>query len=186
MARLFDISSEFASLFDRLDDIQDMTFDEDVTDPEKLREDLIQAWYDTLEGIESEFEIKAESVAQYIKGLKAEETAIKAEEDKLKKRRQQCEHRAECMTVYLKNCMEQMHVKKIETPKAKITIRNNAPALRISNETDFIAMLQNSGRDELLKYEQPKICKTEIKKLIKSGEIFDGATLESSQSVVIG
>lgn len=197
MARLFDISSDFEELFNRFDEIQEMEFEKNedgqfvdpegnIINPETYRADMLQAWFDTLEGIEEEFNFKAENTAQYIKSLKAEEAAIKSEEDKLKKRRQQYSRKIECMTVYLKNCMMQMGVKKIETPRARITIRNNAPSLKIADEISFINMLQENSRDDLLKYELPEIRKSEIKKLIKSGEVFPGAVLESSQSVIIG
>lgn len=197
MARLFDISADFEELFNRFDEIQEMEFEKNedgqfidpegnIINPETYRADMLQAWFDTLEGIEEEFNFKAENTAQYIKSLKAEEAAIKSEEDKLKKRRQQYSRKIECMTVYLKNCMMQMGVKKIETPRARITIRNNAPSLKIADEISFINMLQENSRDDLLKYELPEIRKSEIKKLIKSGEVFPGAVLESSQSVIIG
>lgn len=197
MSRLFDISSDFEELFSRFDDIQEMEFEKNddgqfidsegnIINPETYRADMLQAWFDTLEGIEEEFNFKAENTAQYIKSLKAEEAAIKSEEDKLKKRRQQYSRKIECMTVYLKNCMMQMGLKKIETPKARITIRNNAPSLKIADEIAFIDMLQKNNRDDLLKYELPEIRKTEVKKLIKTGEVFEGASLESSQSIIIG
>lgn len=195
--RLFDISSDFEELFSRFDEIQEMEFEKNeegqfvdpegnVIDPEIYRADMLQAWFDTLEGIEEEFNFKAENTAQYIKSLKAEEAAIKSEEDKLKKRRQQYSRKIECMIVYLKNCMIQMGVKKIETPRTRITIRNNAPSIKIADEVGFINMLQENGRDDLLKYELPEIRKTEVKKLIKAGEDFPGAVLESSQSLIIG
>ena len=47
-------------------------------------------------------------------------------------------------------------------------------------------MLQDRNRDDLLKYELPEIRKSEIKKLIKAGEDFPGAVLESSKSLIIG
>ena len=197
MSRLFDISSDFEELFNRFDEIQEMEFEKNeegkfvdiegnIINPETYRADMLQAWFDTLEGIEEEFNLKAENTAQYIKSLKAEESAIKAEEDKLKKRRQQYSRKIDCMTVYLKNCMEQMGLKKIEMPRARLTIRNNAPSLKISDEIAFINMLQENGRDDLLKYALPEIRKAEIKKLIKAGESFEGAVLESSQSLLIG
>lgn len=196
MSRLFEISSDFEELFNQFDEIQEMEFEKNEDgqyvdfmgnpiNPDTYRAESLQAWYDTLEGIEEEFNFKAENTAQYIKSLKAEEAAIKAEEDKLRKRRQQYSRKIECMTAYLKNCMEQMNLKKIDTPRARITIRNNAPSLKIADEISFVAMLQENGRDDLLKYELPDIRKAEIKKLIKSGESFEGATLESSQSLII-
>lgn len=196
MAHLFEISAEFSQLFDKFDEIQEMEFDcndsgepidseGNVIDPEAYRADMLEAWFNTLEGIEGEFEAKAENTAQYIKSLKAEEAAIKAEESKLRSRRKNYERRIECMTVYLRNCMQAMNLKKVETARARITIRNNAPSLVITDEPAFIAMLQENGRDDLLKYSEPEIRKNDVKKLIKSGESFEGAVLEASQSVVI-
>ncbi len=196
MSRLFEISADFSDLFDRFDEIQEMEFSTDekgnpvddagnLINPEVLKADMIQAWFDILEGIEEEFNFKAENVAQYIKSLKAEEKALKEEEDKLKKRRQTYGKKIDSMQVYLKACMEHMNLKKIDMPKARITMRNNAPSLVIRDEVSFIEMLQKNGRDDLLKYSLPEIKKAEIKKLIKSGEVFEGAVLESSTSLII-
>ena len=197
MPRLFDISAEFAQLFDQYDNIQDMEFDcneagepvdseGNVIDPETIRADMLQAWFDTLDGIEGEFNIKAENTAQYIKSLKAMEADIKEEERKLNRRRKVYERKIENMTTYLKNCMLMMNLKKIEMPRAKITLKNNAPSLVINDEGKFIDMLQENGRDDLLRYSEPAINKTEVKKLIKNGEQFEGACLEASQSLIIG
>lgn len=197
MPRLFDISAEFSQLFDQYDNIQEMEFDcneagepvdaeGNVIDPETFRADMLQAWFDTLEGIEGEFEAKAENVAQYIKSLKAIEADIKEEERKLNRRRKTYERKIENMTTYLKNCMSMMNLKKLETAKAKITLKNNAPSLIINDEGKFIDMLQENGRDDLLRYTAPAIDRTAVKKLIKDGEQFEGACLEASQSLIIG
>lgn len=197
MPRLFDISAEFSQLFDQYDNIQEMEFDcneagepvdaeGNVIDPETFRADMLQAWFDTLEGIEGEFETKAENVAQYIKSLKAMEADLKEEEAKLNRRRKVYTRKIENMVTYMKNCMLMMNLKKVETSKAKITLRNNAPSLVITDEGKFIDMLQEHGRDDLLKYTAPTINKTEVKKLIKNGEQFEGACLEASQSLIIG
>ena len=83
------------------------------------------------------------------------------------------------------NCMEQIHRDKIETARCKLSIRRNAPSLKIADESAFINMLQDKNRDDLLKYALPEIKKSEVKKLIKAGEEFPGAALESSQSLII-
>lgn len=180
MMKLYEISGQFAQLFDRLEDLTD----EDMTDEE--RSDFEQAWFDTLEVIEGEFELKAESIALYIKDLSARAEAIKAEEKRLAARRKTCENRAAGLKVYLKNCMEQMKLKKVETARAKVSLRGTAPSLIIADEPAFIAMLEDTGREELLKYSQPEIRKNEVKALIKAGEQFDGAELVPGQTVVIG
>ena len=179
MAKLFEISNDFAALFDNYEELMETIEEEDKADIE-------QAWFDTLTGIEGEFEIKAESVAQYIKQLSSEAEAIKAEEKNLAARRKAKENSVAHMKDYLKNCMDTMNLKKIETAKAKISIKNNAASLKIDDEQAFIQMLESAGRTELIKYAAPELRKTDIKNLIKSGEEFTGARLEASQSLIIG
>lgn len=196
MSRLFDISQDFEILFDQFDIICDYEFDvnekgESVDDdgnvinPETAKAEMLEAWFDTLSGIDEEFDLKAENLAQYIKCLKAEAEDIDQEMQKLKVRRDSRNKRIERLKAYLMSCMQQTGKKKIDMPRAKITIKNNAASLKIDNEVEFINMLQDNGRDDLLKYSLPEIKKSEIKKLIKSGEQFDGARLESGLSVVI-
>lgn len=196
MARLFDISQEFETLFDQFEIINEYEFelnengepvddDGNVIDPEFAKAEMLEAWFDTLSGIEEEFNFKAENIAQYIKNLKAESEAIDNEIKKLKARRDSRGKRIERLKIYLMNCMDAIGIKKIDMPRAKITIRNNAAGLKIDNEIDFINSLQDNGRDDLLKYSLPEIKKSEVKKLIKSGEMFDGARLETGRSVII-
>ena len=197
MARLFDISQDFEVLFDQFDAISEYEFvlnengepvddDGNVVNPETAKAEMLEAWFDTLTGIEEEFNFKAENLAQYIKCLKAEAQDIDEEMKKLKARRDSRNKRIERLKAYLMDCMQKTGVEKIDMPRAKISIRNNAPTVKIENEVEFIQMLQENGRDDLLKYSLPEIRKSEIKKLINAGEKFDGARLESGQSVIIG
>lgn len=197
MQRLFDISQDFEALFDQFDAISEYEFpvDEDgrlvdddgnPVNPETAKAEMLEAWFDTLSGIKEEFNFKAENLAQYIKCLKAEAEDIDEEMKKLRARRDSRNKRIERLKNYLMENMEAVGITKIDMPKAKITIRKNAPSIKFDNEISFITMLQNKGRDDLLKYSMPEIRKSEIKKLIKSGEKFEGARLESGRSVIIG
>lgn len=197
MQRLFDISQDFEALFDQFDAISEYEFpvDEDgrpvdddgnPVNPETAKAEMLEAWFDTLSGLEEEFNFKAENLAQYIKCLKAEAEDIDEEMKKLRARRDSRNKRIERLKNYLMENMEAVGITKIDMPKAKITIRKSTPSIKFDNEISFITMLQNKGRDDLLKYSMPEIKKSEIKKLIKSGEKFDGARLESGRSVIIG
>ena len=197
MQRLFDISQDFEALFDQFDAISEYEFpvDEDgrpvdddgnPVNPETAKAEMLEAWFDTLSGLEEEFNFKAENLAQYIKCLKAEAEDIDEEMKKLRARRDSRNKRIERLKNYLMENMEAVGITKIDMPKAKITIRKNTPSIKFDNEKDFIEMLENSGRNNLLKYSSPEIKKSEIKKLIRSGEKFDGARLESGRSVIIG
>lgn len=177
--RLYEISSDFAELFDNYEELMETAEDEDKAEIEA-------AWFDTLTGIEGEFEVKAESVAQYIKELAARAEAIKAEEKKLAARRKAAEAATDRMKQYLKSCMEQMKLTKIETARAKVSIRNNAPSLKIDNEAELIKALEAAGQTKFLKYAEPELRKTDIKNAIKAGKEFTGARLEASQSIIIG
>ena len=180
MPRLFEISDEFAQLFDEFEELMDYAEENGISS-----EEAEKAWFETLDAIETQFEIKADSVAQYIKELKAKSDAIKAEELKLKARRTTYENKVERLKLYLKENMEKMNRKKIETARSKILIRNNAPSLSISNEQAFIKMLESKGREELLKRAEPEIRKNDVKNLMKAGEVFDGAELVSTKSIII-
>ena len=197
MQRLFDISQDFEVLFDQFDAISEYEFpvDEDgrpvdddgnPVNPETAKAEMLEAWFDTLSGLEEEFNFKAENLAQYIKCLKAEAEDIDEEMKKLRARRDSRNRRIERLKNYLMENMEAVGITKIDMPKAKITIRKSTPGVKIDNEISFINMLQDNGRDDLLKYSMPEIRKSEIKKLIRSGEKFDGARLESGRSVIIG
>lgn len=187
MDKLFNISADFVSLFNQFEDIQNLELQENDSEIDIVtaKQELEQSWFEMLTAIETQFEEKASNVAQYIKHLKANATAIKSEEDRLRKRRQAYERSAESLVAYLKQNMQAVNLKKIETPLVRITLKNNAPSLKIKDEQKFIEMLERGNRDDLLKYSAPEIHKNEVKKLIKSGEEFEGAVLESSQSVII-
>lgn len=196
MRKLFDISADFAQLFDEFDNIEEMEFlkdengntvDEDGNpiDPEFVKAQMCQAWFDTLDGIEQEFDLKAENMAQYIKCLKAESEAIDAEIKRLQIRSKSRKNRIERMKQYLICCMNKMKLKKIDGVQARITLRKNAPSLKIADEFALITELQNSGKDNLLNYHMPEVRKNELKKMIKAGSAFSGVTLESSESLII-
>lgn len=196
MSRLFDISGDFEELFDQFDTIEEMTFDTDengnpvdangnIVNPEVVKAAFRQAWFDTLDGMEQEFTLKAENTAQYIKCLQAETDAIDAEIKRLQQRSKSRKNRIIWLKQYLMTCMEQMRLKKVDGVRARITIRNNPPSLKIANELVLIRQLQAENRDDLLKYSLPEIRKTDLKKLVKNGKQFDGVTLESSKSILI-
>lgn len=196
MSRLFDISADFAELFDQFDAIEDMEFDTDENgkpidadgksvNPEFIKAEMRQAWFDTLDGMEQEFTLKAENTAQYIKSLKAEADAMDAEIKKLQQRSKSRKNRIDWLKQYLMQCMEIMHLKKVDGVQARITLRNNAPSVKIVDELALIDELERNHHDDLLKYQMPEVRKNELKKCIKAGMTFENAVLESSKSVII-
>lgn len=180
MSRLFEISAEFAELFDQLDSLAEQADAMDIP-----REQAEIAWFDTLDGIEQEFNLKAENIALYIKELAVKADALKQEEKKLAERRKSYERRTESLKEYLMRNMMQMHQNKVDGIRARITIRNNPASLQIQDESAVIQLLEKIGRDDLLKYAKPELKKTEIKAFLKSGGQLDGCSLMKTQSILI-
>ena len=168
--KLYEYAAEFAELFDALDDMGG--------------EDMEQAWFDTLESIEAEFDDKAENVIAYIKELKAQAAALKEQEEAFKARRKSKENHAERLKKYLLDCMNATDRVKIDRPMGCASVRNNAESPRFADEEKFI-MWAIANADELLNYAEPTISKTRVKEYLKAGGEIPGVTLERSQSIVI-
>ena len=193
---LYNISNDFQKLFDEFDELNRIEFDTDadgnaidesgniIENPEQYKQMILDAWFDTLEGIEGEFEQKAGNVAAYIKSLKAEAEDLKQEEKALKARRECKERQAEKLKKYLLDCMDKTGRTKIDVPRAIISIRNNSESLVVEDEISFINWLQMNN-DSLLKYSLPEIKKSEVKRLYKTGVQFPYVHTERTRSLII-
>lgn len=193
--KLYEMSADFAELFDNYDAIVNIEFtpdgkggfvddDGNPVDPEERRKEMQQAWFDTLDGMEQELVRKAENVAVYIKAMEAEAKSLKAEEDRLKARRQSKENAAKRMREYLMDCMKQANISKIDEPRAVISLRNNPESVEISDENEFISWA-NEEHDDFLRFKAPEINKTAVKNALKSGAEIPFAALTRSQSLTI-
>ena len=194
--KLYEISNQFSNLFEQLEAISSyepsktnsgLYADDDgnvIIDLEAYKEDMITALFDTLDGIEQELEIKAESIAVHIKELNAEAEQLKAEEKSLKKRRLAKELQSDRLKAYLIGCMNIAERKKIDLPKAVISVRTNAESVCIADEQAFIEWAMQND-DTLLKYADPEIKKTSVKTLLQGGKKIPYATLQRTQSLLI-
>ena len=194
--KLYELSATFADLFDRFDEINTYTPDTDadgnyigddgeiITDLEALRESYRQAWFDTLAALEGKFDAKAENIAVYIKNMSAEVIALKQEEDALKRRRLAFEKSVERMKAYLLGSMHAVGRLKIDTPRARLSIRKNAESLVVENDAAFIEWAQ-AHKNDLLKYAQPEIRKSDAKKLVQAGEPLPFVHLTRTESLTI-
>lgn len=180
MSKLYEISGDFAELFDQLDDLTEQAADAGIS-----REDAETAWFDTLDGIEAEFNDKAENVALCIKNLTALADAMRAEEKRLAERRRVYEHQASRLKDYLLQNMDTMHLKKVDGIRAKITVRTNSQSLQIANESELVKQLQASNLDDLLRYKSPELQKTKIKAYLQDGGQLDGCKLVQTKSLQI-
>lgn len=194
--KLYEITAEFADLFDRFDDIANYTPDTDeygryvtedgniIEDLEAYRQSYLTAWFDTLTFIKGEFNEKAENVAVYIKNLNADINEMKAEEKALKARRLSIEGQAKRMTDYLLRSMNAVGVKTIDMPRARMTLKLNPESVVLENEGALIRWAMEHD-DSILKYSEPEIKKNDVKALLRMGQQIPYAHLERKESVTI-
>jgi len=195
--KLYELTESFTELFSRFEDINEYEPDTDadgqpiddngdiIEDVEAYKEKMLTAWFDTLEGIEGEFDEKAENIAIYIKQLKAEANILKFEKSAIAKRQSQKEREVKKLTAYLLNAMKAICKNKVDMPHAVVSIRNNAPSLVIDDEISFVKWAEENNLDNLLNYSMPEVKKNDVKALCKKGEEIPFVHMESKQSLSI-
>ncbi|WP_303248730.1 siphovirus Gp157 family protein [Ruminococcus sp.] len=195
--KLYELTESFAELFSQFEDINEYEPDTDadgqpidgngdiIEDVEAYKEKMLTAWFDTLEGIEGEFDEKAESIAVYIKQLKAEAKMLKAEKAAIAKRQSQKEKQAESLKTYLFKSMQALGRQKIDMPRAVMSLKKNAPSLVVDDEISFVEWAEEHNLDHLLKYSMPEVKKNDVKALCKKGEEIPFVHIEAKQSLSI-
>ena len=196
MANIYTLTTEYEQLFasfDRFNNIEDELTCEDgnyyhngclVEDIEEYKNDLISAWFDTLEGMEGELEEKLLNLACYIKELDAQAADIKAAKDKLAKRQKTAENKSRRLREYVLEAMQTINRKKIESPQAVISLSAGRESVQIADEKEFIKWAKENG-DDLLNFKEPDISKKAISLAIKSGREIPFASIEKAPSISI-
>lgn len=170
--KLYEIAESYKQLFDEFDDQDD------------LDNDVMQAYFDTIEGIETEFDDKAVNIAMFIKNLSAEAESIKVEKLKLEKRQKAKENKVKRLKAYLLEQMNLLGKKKIESSCVAVSTRNNAESVLVSDEDKLIEYLEENN-DTLLKYSKPELNRTAIKRALQDNNKIPFATLQRTQSIII-
>ena len=127
-----------------------------------------------LEELEMERDKKVSNVACWIKNLKAEADALKAEKNNLAKRQSACENKAEQLKDYLSYALNGM---KYKDARCAISYRKSE-----SVEIDDAAI--DSLPEEYIKIEK-SVKKTELKDAIKAGYEFEGCRLIEKNNIQI-
>ena len=152
-----------------------------AVDAGEIPEDAVA---DTLDGIEGEFEAKADSIACLIKELRLEAKGIKEEADNLYVRQKQKQARADWLARYLQANMQAMGKGKIETARNRITIKKNPVSCKILDEDTVLGFLQLHGMADCYKQETT-IKKRELLSRLKDGDEIPGAELDVSERIEI-
>lgn len=164
MSNIYEITNDYLQIMAMLEDPE--------LDPQTLA--------DTMEGIEGEFEIKAENYAKVMKNLEGDILAIKAEIDRLTSKKRVIENNIKNMKSTLQTAMETTGKTKFKTELFSFNIQKTAPSVVIDEQ-----YIENIP-DKYLKYKDPEINKTAIKDAIQKGEDLDGiAHLEIKSSLRI-
>lgn len=150
MSKLYEIANEYAKLSN-----SDM-------DAEMIA--------DTLEGIQGEFEDKAENVLAIIKNEQALEASLKAEAKNLTERAKASDNRVKNLKAYLATAMETMELKKVNAGVHALTVRKGSQSVEIED-------LEKLPVDYVEYQTVIKADKNLIKEKLKLGESIEGATL---------
>ena len=131
-----------------------------------------------LDALQMERDAKIENVALWIKDLKAEAEAIKAEKMALAERQRVAENKAESLKKWLAYALDGQ---KFSTAKCAISFRK-AEKVEIS-DVGMIRLMKE--HDELLTYKEPEPNKTAIKQALKDGLTVQGVQLVQNMSTII-
>jgi len=118
-------------------------------------------------------ETKIENIALWIKNLKAEAEAIKAEKQNLASRQSVAEKKAENLKNYLSGYLAG---DKYKSPKVAISWRKSEAV-----EVDNVYALP----EEFLRYKEPEVNKTDLKAALQLGTVVAGARLVQRQNIQI-
>ena len=131
-----------------------------------------------LDALQMDRAAKIENVALWIKDLKAEAEAIKAEKMALAERQRVAENKAESLKNWLAYALDGQ---KFSTAKCAISFRKTEK-VEIS-DVGMIRLMKE--HDELLTYRDPEPNKTAIKQALKDGLTVQGVQLAQNMSTII-
>ena len=128
---------------------------------------------DKFEELTIEREVKIENICLWIKNLTAEAEAIKAEKLNLEARQKAKTNKIDSLKKYISTYLEGS---KFETARVKVSFRKSE-----SLEYEDIYKIP----EEYLKYKEPEVNKTELKKALKKGLKVEGVSIVEKQNIQI-
>ena len=135
-----------------------------------------------LDALNMEREAKLEGVALWVKDLKAEADAVKAEADKLTARKKALDNKIDGLKNWL---LYALGGEKLKTPRCNV-YQTHSQRVSVADEPKLIEFLQTLEEPErFLRFREPELRKDEIKKALKDDYEIPGASLEETESVVI-
>ena len=146
------------------------------TDPEN--EIMPEVAADTLEALEGEFELKAVRVAAFARQMEAEANAIKTAIEGMDKRKKTLESRAKWLKDYVKQGMETVGLKKLESAWFVASIQKNPASVDVFDAEAIPSEFKHNVIEI-------KIDKVAIKTALVSGQNIPGAKLTNGTRLAI-
>ena len=116
---------------------------------------------------------KVENICLWIKNLKAEAEALKAEKDAFAARQKAAENKMENLKRYISGYLEGTS---FESAKVKVSFR----------KSESLEILEGAViPDEYLKFKEPEVNKTDLKKAIKEGLQLPGVSIVTNNNIQI-
>ena len=167
MASLYDLTGDYAKFAEYMEQVE-------------LEPEMQEALEDALNNLGEDIEIKLENYAKIIKNFESDIAGLKAEEERLAKKRKTMENSIKHMKERMTIAMQQTGKLDIKGELFKFKVQANPPA---------VVMDVNYIEDVPEKYliaQDPKIDKKKLAEDLKAGVDLDGvAHLEASASVRI-
>jgi hypothetical protein len=168
MNTLYELDSKIAELLDT-------GFEMSCIDAETGEIDETQlAVY--LEQLQLDRKTKIDNIAVYVKNLEAEAVAIKAEEKRLKERREAKERKAERLKNYIKTSMVLQGETKFESARVSMALRNSKAVVVDESKLESVYFINKLVQS---------VDKKAIKAALEAGILVEGAMLEERKNLQI-
>lgn len=129
-----------------------------------------------LEQLQLDRKTKIDNIAVYVKNLEAEAVAIKAEEKRLKERREAKERKAERLKNYIKTSMVLQGETKFESARVSMALRNSKAVVVDESKLESVYFINKLVQS---------VDKKAIKAALEAGILVEGAMLEERKNLQI-
>lgn len=128
---------------------------------------------DKFEELELTRDAKIESICLWIKNLKAEAEALKAEKDAFASRQKATENKMESLKRYISGYLDGTPFK---NAKVQVSFR----------KSEAVEIMEGAIiPDAYLRFKEPEVNKTELKIALKDGIVIDGVSIVENQNIQI-
>lgn len=159
MSTLYELTGQYLALMEIAEE----------ADPDVLR--------DTLEGINGEFEDKADNCAKVIRNLEGNVEAIKTEMERLEKKKKGMENSIQSIKKNLERSMIITGKRKFKTLLFSFGIQKNTPSVSVKDESKI--------PERFWKKKDPELDRTSLKAFLKENGDTDYAELVQGESLRI-